>query len=53
MLINGSAKGVGALAGVVRRLQTGQLYWYALVPLHTIVFRTMTRNICAGAKRGD
>ncbi|RVT54300.1 NADH-quinone oxidoreductase subunit L [Rubrivivax albus] len=30
-LINGSAKGVGALAGVVRRLQTGQLYWYALV----------------------
>ena len=30
-LINGSARGVGALAGVVRRLQTGQLYWYALV----------------------
>jgi len=30
-LINGSAKGVGLLAGVVRRVQTGQLYWYALV----------------------
>ena len=31
VLIDGSAKGIGALAGVVRRLQTGQLYWYALV----------------------
>jgi NADH-quinone oxidoreductase subunit L len=31
VLINGSAKSVGALAGVLRRLQTGQLYWYALV----------------------
>jgi len=30
-LIHGSARGVGALAGVLRRLQTGQLYWYALV----------------------
>ena len=30
-LVNGSARGIGALAGVVRRLQTGQLYWYALV----------------------
>jgi NADH-quinone oxidoreductase subunit L len=29
--INGSARGIGALAGVIRRLQTGQLYWYALV----------------------
>ncbi|KAF4529846.1 hypothetical protein B566_EDAN018341 [Ephemera danica] len=31
VLINGSARGVGALAGVVRRLQTGLLHWYALV----------------------
>jgi NADH-quinone oxidoreductase subunit L len=30
-LVNGSARSVAALAGVVRRLQTGQLYWYALV----------------------
>jgi NADH-quinone oxidoreductase subunit L len=29
--INGTARGVGRLAGVVRRVQTGQLYWYALV----------------------
>ena len=33
VLINGSARGVGAIAGLVRRLQTGQLYWYALVML--------------------
>jgi NADH-quinone oxidoreductase subunit L len=31
VLINGSARGVGWLSGVVRRVQTGQLYWYALV----------------------
>jgi NADH-quinone oxidoreductase subunit L len=30
-LVNGSARAVGLLAGVVRRVQTGQLYWYALV----------------------
>ncbi len=30
-LVNGSAQGVGRLAGLVRRVQTGQLYWYALV----------------------
>ena len=30
-LVNGSARGVGLLAGVMRRVQTGQLYWYALV----------------------
>ena len=30
-LVNGSARGVGRLAGLVRRAQTGQLYWYALV----------------------
>ncbi|MBI3156171.1 MAG: NADH-quinone oxidoreductase subunit L [Burkholderiales bacterium] len=31
VLIDGSAKAVGRLAAVVRRVQTGQLYWYALV----------------------
>jgi len=31
--INGSARAVGALAGLVRLLQTGHLYWYALVML--------------------
>ncbi len=31
VLINGSSRGVGWLSGVVRRVQTGQLYWYALV----------------------
>ncbi|MDP1533337.1 MAG: NADH-quinone oxidoreductase subunit L, partial [Rubrivivax sp.] len=31
VLINGSARSVGALAGVLRRVQTGHLYWYALV----------------------
>jgi NADH-quinone oxidoreductase subunit L len=30
-VINGSARAVGALGGVVRRVQTGHLYWYALV----------------------
>jgi NADH-quinone oxidoreductase subunit L len=29
--INGSANGVGAMAGVVRTIQTGYLSWYALV----------------------
>ena len=31
--INGSARGIGSLAGLVRQLQTGHLYWYALVML--------------------
>jgi NADH-quinone oxidoreductase subunit L len=31
VLVNGSARGVGLLSGVLRRVQTGQLYWYALV----------------------
>jgi NADH-quinone oxidoreductase subunit L len=31
VMVNGSARGVGLLAGLVRRAQTGQLYWYALV----------------------
>jgi NADH-quinone oxidoreductase subunit L len=30
-LINGSARAVGGIAGVVRLVQTGYLYWYALV----------------------
>jgi NADH-quinone oxidoreductase subunit L len=30
VLINGSARTVGAFAGVLRRIQTGHLYWYAL-----------------------
>jgi NADH-quinone oxidoreductase subunit L len=30
-VVNGSARAVGALAGVVRQVQTGHLYWYALV----------------------
>jgi NADH-quinone oxidoreductase subunit L len=30
-LVNGSARAVGAVAGVVRRVQSGYLYWYALV----------------------
>jgi NADH-quinone oxidoreductase subunit L len=30
-VINGSARAVGSFAGVVRRVQTGYLYWYALV----------------------
>jgi NADH-quinone oxidoreductase subunit L len=29
--VNGSARAVGAFAGVVRLVQTGHLYWYALV----------------------
>lgn len=31
LIINGSARGVGGIAGLVRRLQSGYLYWYALV----------------------
>jgi NADH-quinone oxidoreductase subunit L len=30
-IVNGSARAVGAVAGVVRLIQTGHLYWYALV----------------------
>jgi NADH-quinone oxidoreductase subunit L len=32
-IVDGSARAVGALSGVVRRVQTGHLYWYALVML--------------------
>ncbi|WP_457427393.1 NADH-quinone oxidoreductase subunit L [Roseateles sp. P5_E7] len=31
LVINGSARAVGGIAGLVRRLQSGYLYWYALV----------------------
>ncbi len=30
-LVNGSARGIGVLSSVVRLVQTGYLYWYALV----------------------
>jgi NADH-quinone oxidoreductase subunit L len=32
-IINGSARAVGAFAGVLRLVQTGHVYWYALVML--------------------
>ncbi|MDE1948142.1 MAG: NADH-quinone oxidoreductase subunit L [Burkholderiales bacterium] len=32
-VVNGSARGVGAFAGVLSLIQTGRLYWYALVML--------------------
>ena len=31
LFVNGSARLVGAIAGVVRLVQTGHIYWYALV----------------------
>jgi NADH-quinone oxidoreductase subunit L len=31
LVINGSARAVGGIAAVVRRVQSGHLYWYALV----------------------
>jgi len=36
-LVNGSARAVGAVAGVVRLVQTGHLYWYALVMILGVV----------------
>jgi NADH-quinone oxidoreductase subunit L len=36
-VINGSARGVGAFAGVVRLVQTGYIYWYALVMVLGVV----------------
>jgi NADH-quinone oxidoreductase subunit L len=36
-LVNGSARVVGAVAGVVRMVQTGHLYWYALVMILGVV----------------
>ena len=29
----------------------GQLYWYAILPLHAFVFPTMLRNIVRSSKR--
>jgi NADH-quinone oxidoreductase subunit L len=40
-IINGSARGVGVLAAIGRRAQTGQLYWYAFVMMLG-VFALMT-----------
>jgi len=33
VLVNGSAKAVGMVAGLTRLVQTGHVYWYALVML--------------------
>jgi NADH-quinone oxidoreductase subunit L len=35
--INGSARGIGAVAAVTRYFQTGQLYWYALVMIVGVI----------------
>ena len=35
--VNGSARAVGAVAGMVRMVQTGHLYWYALVMILGVV----------------
>jgi NADH-quinone oxidoreductase subunit L len=37
VLINGSARGVAGMAGVVRRVQSGFLYWYALVMILGVI----------------
>ena len=37
LLINGSTRGIGNIAGGVRRLQSGLLYWYALVMILGVV----------------
>ena len=37
VLINGSARTVGGIAGLVRLIQTGHLYWYALVMILGVV----------------
>jgi NADH-quinone oxidoreductase subunit L len=37
LIVNGSARTVGAVAAVVRRVQTGHLYWYALVMVLGVV----------------
>ena len=36
-LVNGSARLVGVVAGAVRQVQTGHLYWYALVMILGVV----------------
>ena len=47
LVINGSARLVGAFAGVVRLVQTGHLYWYALVMVLG-VFGFMTWRLWPG-----
>ena len=37
VLIDGSARAVGAFASVVRVVQTGYLYWYALVMILGVI----------------
>jgi len=37
VLVNGSAAAVGGVAGLVRRVQTGHLYWYALVMILGVI----------------
>jgi len=37
IVINGGASAVGGIAGLVRRVQTGYLYWYALVMILGVV----------------
>ncbi len=37
VIIDGSAKTVGGIAGLVRRIQTGHLYWYALVMILGVI----------------
>ncbi|MBX3618513.1 MAG: NADH-quinone oxidoreductase subunit L [Rhizobacter sp.] len=37
VLINGTARGVGGLASIVRLVQTGYLYWYALVMILGVI----------------
>ena len=31
----------------------GQLYWFAILPLHAFIFPIMLRNIVRGAKRKE
>ncbi|RQO58559.1 NADH-quinone oxidoreductase subunit L [Paucibacter sp. KBW04] len=37
VLVNGSARTVGGVAGLVRLVQTGHLYWYALVMMLGVI----------------
>jgi NADH-quinone oxidoreductase subunit L len=37
VIVNGSARMVGGIAGIVRRVQTGHLYWYALVMILGVI----------------
>jgi len=37
LIINGSARGIGSVAGLVRLFQSGYLYWYALVMILGVI----------------